>query len=432
MAKSGDKVRVVCENENIEGALLPNEESDTVVIKLDSGYNRGIDKKHIKRIDFIEQAKPAQQSRFSVESIAAKELSEKKKFPVISVLHTGGTIASKVDYSSGAVSAAFGPEDMLNMVPEIGQIANVRSSLVMNIMSEDMRFSNYAVLAEAVKKEISAGAKGIIIGHGTDTLGYSAAALSFLLGVLPVPVILVGSQRSSDRGSSDARMNLLSAARFIISTDFAGVAVCMHESSADEWCSILPGTRVRKLHTSRRDAFKAVNSSPIARVNVIDGSVKFLIEEYPKRSDTKSINPKTKMADKIALIKTFPNMHADIFEFLAKSNYNGIVIEGTGLGHMPMNAENLPIFNAVRKHISGGGVVAMTSQCINGRVHSSVYTNLRKLSEIGVVFCEDMLPETAFIKLAWLLGNHPADEAKKLLLKNLAGEISERSEYQEF
>ena len=252
--KLGDKVKVVTAKETVEGILMPTESKESVFVKLDNGYNIGIESKKIKKIELIEKFKETEKKTTNIKV--------DKKLPTISILHTGGTIASKVDYRTGGVIARFDPEELLAMFPELRSIANIRSRLISNMFSEDMRFAHYKIMAKAIQEEIDKGCDGIILTHGTDTMGYSAAALSFILEGLPVPVILVGSQRSSDRGSSDSAVNLICAAEFIAKTDFSGVAICMHESMDNDTCLILPATKTRKMHTSRRDAFKAINESP--------------------------------------------------------------------------------------------------------------------------------------------------------------------------
>ena len=346
-------------------------------------------------------------------------------------MHTGGTIASKVDYKTGGVVAAFTAEDILSMFPELNDIANIKSHLVSNMMSEDMRFMHYKKISDAIVKEIKSGVDGIIIGHGTDTLALTSAALAFIFENLPIPVILVGSQRSTDRGSTDGAMNLICAAEFIAKTDFVGVAVCMHESTADNNCLIMPACKTRKMHTSRRDAFKVINDKAIARINYETKKIDFL-KEYTKKSDKKLI-VKDKFEDKVAIIKTYPNIFPDLIEALTKKKYKGLVLEGTGIGQAPTNIkENIPNYNALKKFITSNGVVVLTSQCIFGRVHKDIYVNCRRLSNIGVIFGQDMLTETAFVKLAWLLGNHKKDEVKELMVKNLRGEINERLMKDEF
>jgi len=275
-AKAGDRVKVITSDEIREGILMPNEETDSVVIKLDNGYNVGIDRKSVKEIKIVEKYK-------AKEEAAKKEIKKDSKKPTIAILHTGGTIASKVDYRTGGVVARFSPEEILEMFPELNDIANIKSELISNMFSEDIRFKHYSLMCKAIKEEVKKDIDGIILTHGTDTLGYSSAALSFALENINIPVILVGSQRSSDRGSSDAAVNLICAAQFIAKTDFVGVAMCMHESTGDNNCLIMPACKTRKLHTSRRDAFKVVNDKAIARINFETRKIDF-IKDYNKKS----------------------------------------------------------------------------------------------------------------------------------------------------
>ena len=418
MEKAGDRVKVECVDEMLEGIVVPAESTAALVLKLDSGYNIGIDRKKIKKITVLKAAES--------KKTTAKSAPHAKGKPTIAILHTGGTIASKVDYASGGVIARSEPEDFLEMFPAVGKLTNIVTVKVANIMSEDMRFSYHQQIAKAIEQQVNAGVDGIIIGHGTDTLAVTAAALAFMFESLPIPVLLVGAQRSTDRPGSDATFNLLCAAQFIIHSDFAGVAVCMYASASDGVCSILPATNTRKVHTTRRDAFKAVNAKPIATVTV-EGTVQF-ISPYAKRSKSPAVLHSA-MEDKVAVIRSYVNMGPELIDALTAKKFKGLVFEATGLGQAPTNiTENIPNYEALKKFITQGGVVGLTSQCIWGRVHPDVYTNCRRLSDIGVVFCEDMLTDTAYVKLSWLLANKPK-QVKELLAKNLRGEISERTEY---
>jgi len=411
----GDRVRINTSDTEHTGVLMPNEETDTIVLKLDSGYNIGIEKKNIK-------------SEIVLEKVVKKKHSDKpikhsKKKPTIAVLHTGGTIASKVDYESGGVTAKFSAADLIEMVPELSKIANIETELVANMMSEDMTFADHQKIAKSVQKWAKKDIKGVIIGHGTDTLGYTAAALSFVFEKINIPVLIVGSQRSSDRGSSDAASNLIGAAEFIVKTDYAGIATALHYNTNDDKIAIIPGTNARKMHTSRRDAFKAVNTKPLALVDYKSNIIDYL-QDYPKSEGDAVI--KSKFSDKVGFFKTHPSMATGVFEYYTK-HYDAIVIEGTGLGHAPTNqgSKNLKNFEILKQYIKKGCIVCMTSQCIYGRVHPFVYTNLRRLSSIGVIYCEDMLPETAYIKLSWLLANYPK-KAAEMMTQNLRGEINPR------
>ncbi len=427
MAKPGDRVKVIADKE-YEGTLMPNEETSSVVIKLDNGYNIGIDKGKVSEIKVVKKHEPKEGRK--------DKMTQKKGIPTISILHTGGTIASKVDYETGGVVARFEPEELIAMFPELKAIANIKSKLVAQMFSEDIRFAHYPLMAKAVADEVKAGVDGIILTHGTDTMGYSAAALAFMLEDLPIPVIMVGAQRSSDRGSSDAAVNLLCAAEFIAKTDFAGVGVCMHEHTDDKTCIILPPCKTRKLHTSRRDAFKAVNDTAIARIDFDAKKIEFLKDDYTNKSKDKKLKLKDKFEEKVALVKVHPNFSAEQLEPYKK--YKGLVIEGTGLGQAPVgtpnelckpNEKNL---KAIQEITKSGCVVVMSSQCIFGRTQMHVYSNAINLVKAGVISGEDMLPETAFIKLAWLLGNFSKEEAKGLVGKNLRGEINTRLMAEDF
>lgn len=402
----------------IVGTIIPSKDN-TLMIKLASGYNAGFNLNEIKNIKLIGKSNKVGKTK-------KIEIRNKPNLPTISLLHTGGTIASRVNYSTGGVYASFDPQDLATMFPEILQIANFNTELVSNMMSEDMSFKDYQKIAKFAQKEIKKNVKGIIIGHGTDTLGYSAAYLSFALKNCPIPVILVGAQRSTDRGSSDAAMNLICAAEFITKTNFKGVAICMHHSTNDDYCAILPGTKTRKMHTSRRDAFKAINDTPIALVNYNKREIKWIKDKIEMEKNKNNFKLEEKFEEKVGLIKMHPGVNEKIFDFYKKEKYKGIIIEGTGLGHTPVRENDLFI-KKISELIKSGCIIAMTSQCINGRVHPSVYTNLRKLSNIGVIYCEDMLAETALIKLGWLLANYKKEEVKKMLNTNLVGEISEFS-----
>jgi glutamyl-tRNA(Gln) amidotransferase subunit D len=423
-AKPGDYVEVKTTDATYSGMVMPRPAGDCVTLKLDSGYNIGVELSKITSIKKLDKGMKVKES-------PVPKVPKKPGLPRISILHTGGTIASKVDYRTGAVYSAFTPEDLLEAFPELGKIANFDSRLIRNMWSDDLRFAHFGLIAENVKKEADSGADGVIVGIGTDNLAVASAALAFILEEVHIPVLFVGAQRSADRGSSDAGMNLICAAKFIAKSDFAGVAICMHDSESDDLCAILPACKTAKLHSSRRDAFKAVNASPIARVSYTTDKMEFLAKDYQRRSKGKCVI-KPKMEDKVGLLKISVNMFPE--QFSVFNGFKGLVIEGTGLGHTPghtpddISAPNKAIFPAIKKLVDSGCVIVMTTQCLFGRVNMNVYDKGADLLKLGVVPGEDMLANTALVKLAWLLGNYSKEDAKKLVSKNLRGEISERSE----
>jgi len=417
MAKTGDRVKVKTKKETIEGILMPNPDKKIVMIKLDNGYNVGFEKKGVQSMKVMKKKKGVKGK--------VKRVKVKKGLPTVSILHCGGTIASKVDYETGAVKAKFKPEELLEMFPELGKIINIKSRLVANMMSENMRFAHYNLIAKEIEKEVKAGVKGVIITHGTDTLHYTAAALAFVLEGLNVPVILVGSQRSSDRGSSDAFLNLKGAANFIAKSDFGEVAICMHSSAEDESCTILPATKSRKMHSSRRDAFKVVNGKEWA---LVSNKIEWKRKDYIKKNSNKLKLKLFKENLKVGLVKAHPQMFAE--ELKVFSTFDGLILEGTGLGHFPIldAKEHKAILTEITK-LAKKIPVAMTTQTIFGSVNMNVYSPGRDLVKAGVLGNGlDITAETALIKLGWLLSNY-GKEVKELWSKNFRGELSGRRSY---
>lgn len=422
--------------------IFVSEDEKFIYIKLSSGYNIGISKKNILSYELLKKGSFTVDNENSKKTVTSKDKIEGAE---ILILHTGGTIASKVDYTTGAVNAKFTPEEMLQMFPELKSMAEVDSKLIRNMWSDDMRPAHYNIIAKEIVSAMKIKSlKGIILTHGTDTLHYTSSALSFIFEALPFPVVLVGSQRSSDRPSSDAASNLLSAAFFISkAADYnqKGVFICMHDSEDDKNCVILPPNNVRKLHSSRRDAFKCVNCGPVAKVNFERKTIDIVSSKNTTTDDESDIDKKysPKFFDekiKVGLIKSRPGIMPE--ELKVYEKFDGLILEGTGLGHFPIEkiddetSENEEVFEEIKK-ISSKKIVCMTTQTIFGRVNMNVYSPGRMLREAGVLGHNlDMTSETAYIKLLWLLSNHSLDEAKELYSKNLRGEISERSEKEEF
>lgn len=414
-AGEGDIVKVVCRGVESTGVLMPHHEfsdPDVVVLKLKSGYNIGVALGEGAAIEVVTKAvKKEKRVRPSPRSAGKKR---------VAVLGTGGTIASYVDYRTGAVHPALSAEDLVSAVPEMADICHVDAKVLFSIFSENMRIENWQTIAAEVVDSLSRGDEGCIVPHGTDTMGYTAAALSFMLGDLPKPVVLVGAQRSSDRPSSDAYTNLLSAARFCVEGDAAEVFVLMHDDISDTAAAVHRGTRVRKMHTSRRDAFQSVNQGPVARVE-FEGGITYN-SPYKKKSGGKA-TMRSGMEEKVALLQFYPGMSPALFEGVAEAHL-GVVIAGTGLGHVSKDLVK-SISSAIRK----GVTVVMTSQCLQGRVNLNVYDTGRDLLTAGVIPGEDMLPETALVKLMWALANTDGEEElRRVMETDLCGELSNRRE----
>jgi len=413
-AKAGDKVKLATSDGVFEGTLLPRPEmmsQDITVLKLKTGYNIGIETKKIKKTEILEEYKSP--------VVKAKKLKPKSDLPTVAILSTGGTISSRIDYRTGGVYADYSAEDFVAMCPELENIANIRAAKVMSVMSEDALSSDWVRMAQEVLKVINE-VDGVVITHGTDTMHFTSAALSFLLKDLNKPVVITGAQRSIDRGSSDAFMNLTCAVSAAAKWNGAGVVICMHGSIEDKFCYLLRGAKVRKMHTSRRDAFRSINDAPLAAV-FTDGKIEVISEDYPTRSKNK---PSLRELDpEVALVYVYPDMDPGIIEYHIKQKVHGIVIAATALGHIPINNPK-SLGPAIQKAKKAGIEVVLCSQTLYGRVNSYVYTNLRKVSiGLGVTYLADMLPEVAYVKLMVALKQKNPEE---FMLTNIAGEISSR------
>lgn len=419
-AEIGDVVRIVKDGETYEGILIPRSEfgdEKHIVIKLKSGYNVGV---LIDPTTQIEKVGAGAKPTFMPPPLPEK----RPDLPRVSIISTGGTIASRVDYRTGGVRSALSASDLYSVVPELSGVAVVDAHVLFSLYSENIRAEHWSELAKTIAKHIDDGAAGVVVAHGTDTMGYTAAALSFALQSLPTPVVLVGSQRSSDRPSSDAAMNLLGAVRAASKAPFAEVVLAMHESISDTSVVFHRGTKVRKLHTSRRDTFQSVNATPLAK---IDGEkITMLTEEYRKRDSTRKLVLKPDFDEKVAFIKFHPGFDPKVIDWYVDEGYRGIILEGTGLGHVSKYS-----FPAIQKAVRNNVIVAMASQCIWGRVNMNVYDTGRDLLAMGVIPLKDMLSETALVKLMWITGSltKEPNEVRRLMLTNFAGEISPRSSH---
>ena len=401
------------------GLLLPRDEfsaPDIVVLKLDNGYNVGV------RLGDDGEVKVISKGSLGVHPGEPVSLAEGEIRPPsrrVMIIGTGGTIASRVDYETGAVHPYVDAKELAASVPEMFRYASVEVEQFMSIFSEDMTPSLWASIVDEVTRKFSSGYEGVVVAHGTDTMAYTAAALSFALHRgIPGPVALVGAQRSSDRPSSDSAFNLTAAVLVASQAPFGEVAVVMHGETGDTYALAHRGTKVRKMHTSRRDAFQSINDVPLAKVWPYQGRIEMLRDDYRPR--VKNVEPENGFDDRVALIKYYPGMQAEIIDVLVDKGYHGIVIEGTGFGHVA-NA----IIPSLQRAVESGIPVVVTSQTLFGRVNLNVYSTGRRMLRAGVIPAEDMLPETAYVKLSWVLARtRDLQEVRKLMLTNLAGEIS--------
>ncbi len=418
-ARVGSLLKITSKTgEVFEGVLIPRSEyadHSHICLKMSNGYNIGI---HLDRTEKVEVTGKGEKPHFAPPPPAAK----RPGLPKVTVISTGGTIASRVDYRTGAVQPALSAEDLTSVVPELASLADIDAHILYTELSENLTAVHWTGIAQEVANRITQGSEGVVISHGTDTMHYTSAALSFALQNLPVPVLVVGAQRSSDRPSSDAASNLTGAVGLAAKADMANVGVAMHENLSDRYIVAHRGTRVRKCHTSRRDTFKSINSPPLARYNLSTGQVEVL-DRVSRRDRKRRLELKAHFDHHAFLLKFHPGFSPHLIDSVLDLGARGIVLEGTGLGHVSKHC-----YEPIRKVLKQDVPVFMTSQTIWGRVDMNVYSTGRDLVKIGVTPLEDILAETALVKLMWVLPQTKSpDKVREEMLTPVAGEIADRT-----
>ncbi len=407
----GDSVKILADITYL-GIIMPRyEHSDDkhIVLKLRSGYNIGLEIEKIQNITKFKSAEKTAQRFDALERVEG--------LPKILLLSTGGTIASKIDYRTGAVTPVLTAEELNSSVPELAKIANIDAKVLLSEYSENITPEHWKEIAEKINEYSKSDYSGIIIAHGTDTMHYTSSFLSFALAGFPIPIVLVGSQRSSDRASSDAALNLIGATKFITESNTKGVYVVMHQDENDDTIACHIGTRVRKNHTSKRGAFQTIGDNPafIIAENQIQKNIS---EDFFKTSE---FQPRIKLDPRVALVKYHPGYDPKLLDQIIEMGYRGIIFEGTGLGHIGNT-----MYESVKKANEKGIFLGMTSQCIDGRIRMTVYESGRDLLDLGIIPLKNMIPEVALVKAMWVMGNFEnLDEVKKIMLENIASELSD-------
>jgi glutamyl-tRNA(Gln) amidotransferase subunit D len=413
------KTHLVTNRGEFDGTILPRAENDDdqhIVLKIDTGYNIGINVKTILEMKETGYKKANYK-------VPEKEFPYTDGQPAVKLFGTGGTIASRLDYRTGAVIPAFSPGELYGSVPELADICNLTTEKVFAVFSENMGPKQYVALAKAIGKEIENGIDGIIIAHGTDTLHHTAAALTYMVQDLPVPVVLVGSQRSSDRPSSDAALNLMHSAVAAGHGDIAEVMVCMFGPTSDEYGFLHRGTRVRKMHSSYRSTFRTLGDTPLATVT--RKGVESIKKKYNHRRKDRKVKILPYFEEKVCILYYYPNMQPDVIDALVNCGYKGIVIAGTGLGHV-----NKPVYPAIKRAVEKGVHIFMTVQTLWGYTHMFVYDTGRDLMAMCIVPLDNMLPEAAYIKLGWVLGQTSnREEVIEMMQTPINDEITKREPY---
>jgi len=411
MSSTGDKVRIKHAGFEYSGILLESTDDNIYVLKLSNGYNVGLPKGN---------SKVTVTGKLPITKLPELKLEKNIKLPNVSLVSTGGTITSRVDYRTGAVHPITKPAELLSQIPELKKIANISVTPAMSKFSEEFSPDDWSKLAGFVGRELNKeNVRGVIVTHGTDTLHYTAAALSFALEGLGKPVAIVGGQRSSDRGSFDGAMNLICGTHYA-NSEIAEVAIVLHGTSSDDYCIANPGTKTKKMHTTMRNTFRPINSMPYAKL-FKTGKIEKLRGSNLRHAG--EVNVQSQFEDKVALIKYHPGLSPKVLDFYVKEGYRGVIIEGTGLGHVSSETWLKSITAATKKMFVG-----MTSQANYGKVNPYVYSTGRDLFNHGVVYLSDMLAETAIVKLSWVLGQEKdKDKVRELMTANLRGELSDKS-----
>ncbi|MEE2625065.1 MAG: Glu-tRNA(Gln) amidotransferase subunit GatD [Candidatus Thermoplasmatota archaeon] len=403
------------------GISLPSSGPKLVTLKLQNGYNVSFPESYVDTFELLEEI-PV------IEEPVVPEVAQDESLPLVHLIHTGGTIASKVDYATGAVTARFDPHELLDAVPELRDIARIRAVKLGNMWSDDLRPRHWNRMLRATEEAFSEGAVGCVITHGTDTLHLSAAAMSYGWsgqgGRPPGRIVLTGSQRSPDRGSSDASENLIGAVHWAAhgpqpSGYRDSAVVILHANSSDGRCAVLPGCACRKYHSSRRDAFKAINQEPVAHININrDGpSIDYSLEAQDARVE--AIAP-TLFDESVRIAQFISDAHLqpDMVQASIDSGFEALLFHGTGLGHLPISdpeddsLENTRLRIMLEDHISQGGVVVVVAQTIHGPINMNVYSKGRDQQEMGVIGHGSLCPPgSALVKLHHLLSVGGGKEA---------------------
>lgn len=408
----GDLVELSYRGKTLHGEFIRiDEEKKLVLIKLKSGYDVGVPEKEISAARIVERAVPEK-------NVAKKEKAYVPENPDITIITTGGTISSKIDYKTGGVSPTVPPKYYFQIAPGLKDKGIIEINDLMSVLSENMKPSDWVRIGRAAHEAIKKGSKGVIVTMGTDTMHFASAALSFILNPLSVPLVFTGAQRSTDRGSSDASTNLLLSATAASKWDGGESVVCMHADLNDEYNFLIRGNRVRKMHTERRDAFRPINSLPLAKVH-LDGRIE-KVSEYRKKAEETVLN--TKFNDKVRLLVSYPGMTGDAIMEAITGGAEGLVIEGTGFGNLPLKDKS--VYDAL-SHASKEEIpIVITSQTVYGATNRFVYSTLRELSEFkNVIYLGDMLSEAAFAKLMFVLGGtNKMHEVRELMERPVAGE----------
>ena len=323
--------------------------------------------------------------------------------PKILLLTTGGTI-TMLKSSNGALQPCEDADKLIKAIPEIEILP------IVNIDSSNFTPQVWLQIAKAIFHRMK-DFDGFVVAHGTDTMCYTSAALSFMLQELNKPVVITGAQVPLEEIGSDGRSNLINAVRVAIS-DLAEVAVVFGSQ-------IIRGTRAKKMSAFDMQAFVSVNDNPLGRIGL---SIKY--DDSAKLRSKKKPLLRPFLNDRVAMIPVYPGIKPEIIEYLAQT-HSGIVIEGYGAGNLPTD-ENINLIPAIKSAIERKVPVVVCTQCILGSTEMELYQVGRAALDVGAIPAMDMTPETSMVKLMWVLGQTDDIESiDSMMQKSFVGELHE-------
>jgi L-asparaginase len=329
--------------------------------------------------------------------------------PKILLLFTGGTIAQVHDPILGALRPAKTPEDVLQLAPELQEYFAIDYKFIANIDSSNMQPAIWQTIAETIYKNYEEY-DGFVVTHGTDTMSYTASALSFSLKNLGKPVVLTGAYLHPDAAGSDAKNNLTNAF-FVASMDIADVVIVFGSR-------ILRGNRSSKKDEGSLASFWSPIFPELGRIRMDIELWPF----SPKRDHTKKLILQTGFEEKIMVFTIFPGLRTDFLDAIIKKGVKGIIIRAFGPGNIPIKENSL--IESIKTYRNNNIPVILGSQTAVGLTKLSLYETGIAAQKLGVISTEDMTIEATITKFMWVLHQTKDREIiENLMKKNIAGEI---------
>ncbi len=336
----------------------------------------------------------------------------------VCLLTTGGTISSIYDEETQALHPGLSVDALLDRLPKsLGNVEVIERELF-QLDSANAQPHHWQELAGAIKEvsEEIPDLRGIVITHGTDTMVYSASAVSFMIQDFGKPIVFTGAQIPASVPWSDGPRNLLDAIRVAAFGDLGETCIVFNGE-------IHRATRTKKVRVNSYDAFDSMDPSPIG---ILAREI-VLYEGRKKRNHRLIPRFDTRLDDRVFLLKVFPGIPPQTLTRIVDMGYRGIIIEAFGSGNIPTDENALTA--GIMQAIDQKCFIVVSSQCAFGQADLSIYAVGRAAKDVGAMSAYDMTSEAALVKLAWILGhtNEP-DRVRKMMATSYVGEMSFVSE----